>query len=741
MSGGGEKATYRFSLGYTNERGTTIGTDMTRLTSTLNVGYNFSDRLNVVAEFTYSDTDNDQPYFKTEVVRSEAMRKMPNKSPYYIDDETGRATDIYFTYQDVNEFQGAFNYNNGNSSNFHPIAAVNESYSNTNTKEEKITIRPRYRIIVDENAAPILSFEGYVSMKFKTVKTRSYLPQEVTGVDVESEWNNRSYDGYSNNFSLQSESKLLYNQNFLDQKHSIVGALIWRTQQTTGSSYATTVYGVATGGMGDPVNGGTIWSGSLGSGKTDVRTLSAIGNLNYTFDRWLSLNGTWNYEGTSALAKDNRWGLFQSYGVAINLQDIAGIQEKTESWLSQAKLRVSWGQSGAAPTGTSPYVGTYQAIGGKYVTVTPVVPNSMQLNDLKWQTAEEWNYGIDLGLWNNKVKMTFDYYEKTIRDLLQKSVALASTSAFDKLPWINSGKMKNSGWEYRIDYEVWKNKNWRVAMDFNINRNKNEILELPSNMSEDTYSFKNGEYAKKLIAGTPVGSFFGYRSLGVYQDLDDTYARDAEGNVMRDLEGSPIVMKNGTFRCYPGDAKYEDINHDGKIDENDIVYIGNYNPMVTGGAGINVKYKDWTLTTRFHYRLGQKIINQSRMNLEAMYSTDNQSKAVLRRWTHEGDQTDIPRALYAYGMNYLGSDRFVEDCSYVRLQTISLNYRLPKKFCEKIHASGVSAFITGYDLFTWTDYKGQDPEVTLPSEVTKIAKDDAKTPRSRRFAVGLTLNF
>ena len=129
------------------------------------------------------------------------------------------------------------------------------------------------------------------------------------------------------------------------------------------------------------------------------------------------------------------------------------------------------------------------------------------------------------------------------------------------------------------------------------------------------------------------------------------------------------------------------------------------------------------------------------MNLEAMYSTDNQSKAVLRRWTHEGDQTDIPRALYAYGMNYLGSDRFVEDCSYVRLQTISLNYRLPKKFCEKIHASGVSAFITGYDLFTWTDYKGQDPEVTLPSEVTKIAKDDAKTPRSRRFAVGLTLNF
>lgn len=743
MSGGGEKATYRFSLGYLSEGGTTKATDMSRLTSTLNVGYNFSNRLNVVAEFTYSDTKNDQPYFKPETVRTEAMRKMPNKSPYYIDDATGEPTDIYFTYQDANEFQGAASINTSTrtGSNFHPIAAVNESFYNTNTKEEKITIRPRYRILVDENDAPILTFEGYISMKFKTIKTRSYLPQEVTGVDIDSEYNNLSYDGYSNNFSLQSESKLLYNQSFQDQRHSIVAAMIWRTQQTTGSTYATQVYGVATGGMGDPVNGGTIWSSSLNSGKSDVRTLSAIGNLNYTYNRWLSINGTWNYEGTSAIAMDNRWGLFQSYGAALNLQDIEWIHNKTESWLSQAKIRFSWGQSGAAPTGTSPYVGTYQAVSGKYGTITPVAPNSMQLNKLKWQTAEEWDLGTDLAFWNNRIKMTFDYYEKTTKDLLQKSVATASTSAFDKLAFINSGRMRNSGWEYRIDYEIFKNKNWRVTVDFNINRNKNEILELPSNMTEDTYSFKNGEYAKKLVAGTPVGSFFGYHSLGVYQNLEDTYARDAEGNVMRDLEGQPIIMKNGTYRCYPGDAKYDDINHDGKIDENDIIYLGNYNPMVTGGAGVNVKWKDLTLTMRFHYRLGQKIINQARMNNEAMYNTDNQSKAVLRRWTHEGDVTDVPRALYRYGMNYLGSDRFVEDCSYIRLQTITLNYKLPKKWCEKIHSTGITAFVTGYDLFTWTDYKGQDPEVTIPSNVTKIAVDDAKTPRSRRVAVGLTLNF
>ena len=743
MSGGGDKATYRFSLGYTNERGTTKATNMNRLTSTLNVGYNFSDRLNVVAEFTYSDTKNENPYVKPETVRSEAMRKMPNKSPYYIDDATGKPTDIYFTYQDANEFQGAANINTGNrsGSNFHPIAMVNESFYDTGTKEEKMTIRPRYYILEDKTTgAPILTLEGYVSMKFKTVKTRGYLPQEATGVSIDNTLCNLSYDGYTNNFSLQSESKLLYNQT-LGDRHALVAAAIWRTSQSEGSTYATTVYGVAADGMSDPTTGGTIHSGSLNSGKSDVRTLSAIGNVNYTFDRWLSLNGTWNYEGTSAIAKANRWGLFQSYGAALNLQDIEWVHDKTEEWLSQAKLRVSWGQSGQAPSGTSPYVGTYQAIDGKYGTVTPVAPSSMQLNKLKWQTAEEWNFGADLAFWDNRLKMTFDYYDKVIKDLLQKNVSASNVSSFDKIPWTNSGKMENIGWEYRIDFEIFKNKNWRVAMDFNINRNKNEILELPSNLSEESFSFKNGAYAQKLLAGTPVGSFFGFRSLGVYQNLEDTYARDAEGNIMRDLEGSPIIMKNGSYQCFPGDAKYEDINHDGKIDENDIVYIGNSNPVVTGGAGINVKYKDWTLTTRFHYRLGQKIINETRMNNEAMYNTDNQSKAVLRRWRNQGDQTDIPRALYNYGMNYLGSDRFVEDCSYIRLQTISLNYRLPKKVCEKIHSSGISAFITGYDLFTWTDYKGQDPEVTLPSGVTDLAKDKASTPRSRRFAVGLTLNF
>jgi hypothetical protein len=124
-----------------------------------------------------------------------------------------------------------------------------------------------------------------------------------------------------------------------------------------------------------------------------------------------------------------------------------------------------------------------------------------------------------------------------------------------------------------------------------------------------------------------------------------------------------------------------------------------------------------------------------------MHKSDNQSKAVLRRWRNEGDDTTIPRALWNYGLNWLGSDRFVEDCSFLRLKTLSLSYDLPKNWCEHINTNSINLFVTGYDLFTWTKYTGQDPEVNLPSRITDLAVDNAQTPRSKRFALGVTVNF
>ena len=731
MSGGGERATYRLSMSYLSQDGTTKGTSLTRLNTSIDVGYRFSEKLTVRTEYTYSDSEKKSPWVDSDQLRSEALRKMPNKSPYYIDDVTGEMTDTYFTRQNKEDFQGAFN---GSNQNFHPIIMSKDSYKNLNTKEQKMTVNANWYIL------PELTFYGYVSMKYKTTKTESFLPQTATGVTTLSEYANQSSDYYTNNFSLQSQAKLIYAKDWMEKKHQLTVTGLWKTQQSRSSASTSTRYNVASSSIADPSSGGGVLL-SQSSSTSEVRTLSGIGSVVYTFLDRYTVNGTVNYEGRSSLGKNNRWGVFPAVGVSWIMSD-----EPFMKWaspvLSETKIRADFGMSGNAPSGTSPYIGTYSSL-GNYIDGSAIQIGSMQLNNLKWESTKEIDFGIDLNFWDGKLTATFDWYRKTTSDVLQKSVTLPSSIGLSsaKIAWYNSGKLRNEGWEFRIDYEVLKTKDWMLKVNYNVNRNKNTIIELPENINEEQFSMKNGTYAQRLISGTAIGSFFGFKYAGVYQNLEDTYAKDAEGNIMYNMIGEPIVMKNGTYTCYPGDAKYEDINHDGKIDQNDIVYIGNSSPMLTGGGGFNLKYKNLSLTVFLNYRLGQKIINTARMNAESMFGTDNQSTAVLRRWRNEGDQTDIPRALYKYGLNYLGSDRFVEDCSYVRLQTLSLSYNLPKKFVKKIGLTSANVFFTGYDLLTFTDYNGQDPEVTLPSKVTDIAQDQAQTPRSKRICMGVNINF
>jgi TonB-linked SusC/RagA family outer membrane protein len=561
MSGGGEKATYRFSLSYADEDGTTIGTNMNRFSSTLNIGYRFNDKLRVETDFSYAETDKKANW--TDNVRSEAMLKMPNKSPYWIDDITLTPTDRYFNRQNAEEFQGAFT----GSKNFHPIAMANESFNNSLQQEEKMNFRLNYDIL------PGLIYTGYVSMKFKTIKNRAFLPQSATGVTMDNTYANRSSDAYSDNLALQTENKLIFRRNW-NGIHNIVATALWRTSDSQSSNYSNTIYGVASKHASDPSTNGAIVE--RGSGDSQVRSISGIGGINYTFLNRYILSGTVNYEGKSSLGKANRWGLFPSLGLAWHIKEENFLQNA--DWLSSMKLRCSYGQSGAAPSGTAPYMGTYSALGDGYRDNPSIVPVSVQLNKLKWQTASEYDAGFDAGFLDQRLTATFDIYYKYITDLLQRRIAIPTTSGYNSqgnsIAYYNSGEMSNTGWEFRIDYTVVQNDDWRITLNYNIARNINRIEKLPENLPESSYSLRNGTYAQRIIVGAPVGSFFGYRYLGVYDTTLETYARDARGAVMTDLDGKPIVMKNGTYTCFPGDAKYQDINHDGVINQSDIVYIG-----------------------------------------------------------------------------------------------------------------------------------------------------------------------
>jgi hypothetical protein len=197
------------------------------------------------------------------------------------------------------------------------------------------------------------------------------------------------------------------------------------------------------------------------------------------------------------------------------------------------------------------------------------------------------------------------------------------------------------------------------------------------------------------------------------------------------------------YTFQPGDVMYEDINHDGNINYQDVVYLGNSNPRFIGGFGTSVSYKSqWKLTAFFNYRYKYDVINGTKMNTTNMYGFDNQSVAVLRRWRKEGDVTDIPRALYRSGFNFLGSDRYVENASFLRFRTITLRYTASKGIIDKLKIKNLSGYITLENLFTWTNYSGQDPEVSVSgTDPFRVAFDQSFTPPVRTFTLGLTASF
>ena len=223
--------------------------------------------------------------------------------------------------------------------------------------------------------------------------------------------------------------------------------------------------------------------------------------------------------------------------------------------------------------------------------------------------------------------------------------------------------------------------------------------------------------------------------------------RDAAGNVVRDSSGNPRYTYfnyggSHQYKFQGGDAIYEDINHDGNIDELDIVYLGNCNPKLTGGFGFTLRWKQLSMNAFFNYRYGNKIINRARMNAEAMENSYNQSIAVNYRWRKEGDQTEIPRAHYngnVVAYNTLGSDRFVEDGSFLRFKYLTFSYAFEKKLLDKIRFNSLNMYLTLNNLWTWTKYTGVDPE--LSPDGRGICYDDSNTPRSQYFTFGVTLGF
>jgi hypothetical protein len=425
-------------------------------------------------------------------------------------------------------------------------------------------------------------------------------------------------------------------------------------------------------------------------------------------------------------------------------------------------IRPGWGIVGRQPGSEGLFYSKYTR-GAGYLNAGSVAPANIQMKNLKWEQKETYNLGTDFGFFNERITGNVEFYWQYTTDLLMANRGIPTSSGYPTLAYQNVGDMKNVGWEFNLNGNRIV-KAGKFSADFNITfaNNKNVITAMDETClatMNNEFNRQNGSYLTRVELNTAMGSIYGFRYKGVYQysDYSETevpgisgpnapVARDATGKVILDENGSTTPM----MFCYSGskdeskvfrggDAIYEDINHDGQIDELDIVYLGSSLPKFTGGFGFKFHYGRWSLNSQFNFRYGNKIINAARMNAEKMYDNNNQSRAVNWRWRVEGDITEIPRALRQAGYNYLGSDRFVEDGSFIRLNYAQLSYSLDPKLIKKWGLTQLSFYVSANNLFVLTKYSGADPEVGYGS--MGIVTDNAQTPRSKSFTGGLTIQF
>ncbi len=741
MTGGGEKARYYASLGYLDQKGTTIGTYLKRISTRINLDYIVSERIRFKSDLSYSYTDNNRNFALN--LRDIAYRKMPNMSIYEYD-EFGNPSGNYFSPAfNIQGQYGGISSSGNVGGTINPVALANEAKNNIISQRITPHFNLQYEILRKELMA---TFD--VQFDINNNKNNNFLPQTATGRPWTEPNVNRAYDGDIDVFNVQTKTNLVYTPSLKNEKHKLISFISLNTYDNKYVSQEVLRSNTASSALQDPSSPSRTLNAEtrLTTYTGQTRSVGLLVSSQYSYKDKYMFNAGLRGDGNSRFGPENRYGLFPSASFRWRISD-EKFMKRFEKSIDDLSFRASYGEAGNAPRRDYSYINTYNTFSWSYLGEAGVYPANMELSDLKWETIIGKNLGINLSMFKRRFTMDVEFYVNSTQNMYFPGLQISSINGFSNVD-MNVGKMDNQGFELGLSATPYKTKTWQVDFNFNIARNINMIREISDLYPRDKGDITaNGQYKTFLQVNNPFGSFYGFRYKGVYSDLASTIATDAGGKNILGPTGQTIYMKFNYpsigYTFQPGDAMYEDINHDGNINYQDIVYLGNSNPKFTGGFGSSVGYKGkWKFTAFFNYRYKVDLVNGTKITTTNMYGFDNQSTATLRRWRKEGDFTDIPRALYRTGYNWLGSDRYVEDASFLRFRTATLRYTAPKKVAQKLNIKNLSGYVTVENLFTWTNYTGQDPEATVRgSDPFRVAVDYSYTPPVKTFTLGVTASF
>ncbi|MFL5745758.1 MAG: SusC/RagA family TonB-linked outer membrane protein [Niastella sp.] len=740
MNGGGKKARYFTSLDYTKQTGTTIGNALSRINTRINLDYTVSARIRFRTDLSYSHSSNDRNY--ADNMLQVAYEKMPNMSIYEYDEYGNKTPNFFSPAANVQGQYGGIDSKNYVVGTVNPVAMARAAKRNILSER----IIPHFTLQYD--LKPTVLFANFdIQFDINNTKNKSFLPQIATGRPWTETVVNRVYDGDADAFSVQSKSSLTYTPH-LKENHRLVLFSTFLTSDYKYVSHQAQTSNTASTDLQDPSVPSRTANTDLNLTATQIQTRSigALLNGQYSYkDRYI-FNAAIRMDGNSKFGPGNRYGYFPSVSARWRMSD-EWFMKPFQRWINDLSIRGSYGHSGREPKDDYTFYNTYGTYNYSYLGQSAIYPSRMELNNLSWEINKGLNLGFNLVALNRRISMDVDLYRNRIDHMYSPGLQISSFTGFDKVD-MNVGTMDNQGWEVNLNAVLVKKKNYSIEFNFNIAHNDNIIRKISEYYPRQKGNIEaNGQYKSLLQENNPFGSFYGFRFKGVYADKNATIARDAKGQQIIGPNGQTVYMRfnypNVDYLFQPGDAIYEDINHDGNINYMDVVYLGNGNPKFIGGFGPVFSWKGVLRVTIFcNYRLGQDLINGTKMTTTSMYNFDNQSTAVLRRWKKEGDITDMPRAVWATGYNYLGSDRYVEDGSFLRLRSATVRYNFSSKSLSKLKLSALSAYFTAENLLTFTKYTGQDPEVAVRgSDPFRVAMDNSMTPPSKTFTIGLTTTF
>lgn len=696
FTGGNDQTKYAISGNYFTQDGILRGSDFTRGSVRVNLDQNLSSKFKLGLSFTASRTANNQAKTDTDLDAN----------------NVGAVTSILYAPPTAPVYGADGNYNRfiGPDGSFYgnPVASLLE------IKNLSRTDRVMGNVFLDYKITKDLLFKISFGGDQINVKDDYYMPAFIQNTGQ----NAKARIGVNQSFSWLNENTLTYTKTFAE-KHSFTALAGFTRQKFTSENVTTGA---------DKFVNDVLEDGSLGTGAIVVPPTSNINEwalesyiarINYGYNNRYLITLTGRADGSSRFGESNKFSFFPSGSLAWRVSE-EDFMKSTQNIISNLKFRVSYGQTGnteiptyrslAALGGTANY-----PIGG--VITSGVASTRVANPNLKWETTSQFDGGIDLSLFANRINIVADYYDKRTKDLLL-DVQIPGTSGY-QTSLQNVGSVRNHGIELALN-TVNFDGDFKWKTSFNITFNKNEVTDLGGDYERPA----GGGSASKAIANTgilrvgePVGLFYGYVTDGLFQTPAEVTAGIASGQAGVQL----------------GDRRYKDVNGDGKLDANDRTILGYAQPDFFYGMTNTFSYKNFDLNVLINGVQGNDVLN---LNVNA--ETDINAPGSNNRWTATNTNTDVPRTTKETRL----TNKQVEDGSYLRIQNISFGYEMPKVVFKNTFVQSIRLYVSLQNYFTFTNYKGYNPDVnSFGQDNLSIGVDRGGYPAAKTFLMGLNVKL